>query len=185
MKRRHLIQLGGLSAVGLIIPQIFEIFGDRKLRAVAAIPKHRDIVTLECMGNIPGSRWLDGRTGNGTVGLAPRKVGFTGTRWQIFEIDSGVYALKCLGHIKGPRWLDGRTGDGTVGLAPSTDKQFSGTRWQIFEISSNVLAFKCLGDIEGSRWLDGRTGNGTVGLAPNTPTPDGGFSGATWRLYSS
>ena len=186
MKRRHFVQLGGLSTIGAAVPLVFESFGSRTLQAVAAVPKHRDIVALECMGNIQGPRWLDGRTGNGTVGLAPRRDGgFTGTRWQFFEVDSGIYALKCLGNVNGSRWLDGRTGNSTVGLAPRTDKQFSGTRWQIFEISSGILAFKCLGDVEGSRWLDGRTGNGTVGLAPNTPTPDGGFSGATWRLYSA
>lgn len=100
-------------------------------------------------------------------------------------MDSGVYTLKCLGNANGPRWLDGRTGNGTVGLALETGRQFSGTRWEIFEISSGILALKCLGNVNGPRWLDGRTGNGTVGLAPNTPTPDGGFSGATWRLYNA
>jgi len=185
MKRRHFIQLGGLS-VGAVAPLLFESFGSRTLQSVAAVPRHRDVVALECMGNISGPRWLDGRSGNGTVGLAPRRDGpFTGTRWQVFEVDSGIYALKCLGNVEGPRWLDGRTGNGTVGLVSRTDRQFSGTRWEIFEISSDVLAFKCLGDARGSRWLDGRTGNATVGLAPNTPTPDGAFSGATWRLYSA
>jgi hypothetical protein len=36
------------------------------------------------MGNIEGPRWLDGRTGNGTVGLAKTTdPPFTGTRWEI------------------------------------------------------------------------------------------------------
>jgi hypothetical protein len=64
-------------------------------------------------------------------------------------------------------------------------RQFTGTRWQIFEVSQGVVGLKCLGNVDGPRWLDGRTGQGTVGLAPNTPTPDGGFSGAAWKVYSA
>ncbi len=186
MKRRHFIQLGSLSTIGAAVPLVFESFGSKILQAVATVPSPGSVIALECMGNIQGARWLDGRTGNGTVGLAPRRDGpFTGTRWQVFEVDSGVYALKSLGNANGPRWLDGRTGNGTVGLALETGRQFSGTRWEIFEISSGILALKCLGNVNGPRWLDGRTGSGTVGLAPNTPTPDGRFSGATWRLYNA
>lgn len=186
MKRRHLIQLGSFSVLSLVTPLVYDGFANKNSRTIAAIPNHRDIITLECMGSTPGPKWLDGRTGNGTVGLAPQAgENYTGTRWQVYEVDSGIYALKCLGDVDGPRWLDGRTGNGTVGLAARTDKQFSGTRWQFFEISSGVFALKCLGDVKGPRWLDGRTGNSTVGLAPNTPTPDGNFSGATWRVHGS
>jgi hypothetical protein len=36
------------------------------------------------MGELQGPRWLDGRTGNGTVGLAPNtNPPFTGTRWEV------------------------------------------------------------------------------------------------------
>ena len=69
---------------------------------------------MKCLGDIEGPRWLDGRTADGTTGLAPNTYEpFTGTRWQVVQIDDynpNIVALKCLGDIKGPRWLDGRNG---------------------------------------------------------------------------
>ncbi len=120
-------------------------------------------------------RFLDGRTGDGTVGLAPSPDGFSGTRWA-FGSSNGVDTLECLGDVAG-RFLDGRTGDGTVGLAPSPDG-FSGTRWVSYFISSEIFTLECLGDVAGPRFLDGRTGDGTVGLAPSID----GFSGTRWVL---
>jgi hypothetical protein len=47
-------------------------------------------VSLRCLGNIPGPRYLDGRTANGTVGLAPNMTPeFTGTRWRVVELVTG------------------------------------------------------------------------------------------------
>src|SRR5215213_7680996 len=74
----------------------------------------------------PGPRWLDGRTQNGTVGLAPtRSAPFTGTRWEIARWTGPDYPpnlvfFKCLGDVPGPRWLTGypkRSPNGTVGLS--------------------------------------------------------------------
>ncbi len=64
-------------------------------------------VSLRCLGNIPGPRYLDGRTANGTVGLAPNlSPEFTGTRWRVVRTaGDGMVELKCLGDIEGPRWL--------------------------------------------------------------------------------
>jgi hypothetical protein len=143
-------------------------------------------VALRCLGNIPGPRYLDGRTANGTVGLAPNlSPEFSGTRWRVVRVGDGVVELKCLGNIEGPRWLDGRTADGTVGLAPNTNRPFTGTRWQVIQVgynSPNIVVLKCLGDIEGPRWLNGRTADGTVGVAATTEPP---FTGTKWevRLY--
>jgi hypothetical protein len=76
----------------------------------------------------PGCRWLDGRTHNGTVGLAPhRGFPFTGTKWEVqraFPEDQSplgrsLVTLKCLGHLPGARWLRGfplRPPNGTVRL---------------------------------------------------------------------
>ena len=90
------------------------------------------VVSLRCLGNIEGPRWLDGRTGNATVGLAPNtNPPYSGTRWQIADAGGGAVALRCLGNIEGPRWLDGRTGNATVGLAPNTNPPYTGARWQI------------------------------------------------------
>jgi hypothetical protein len=142
-------------------------------------------VSLKCLGNIPGPRYLDGRTANGTVGLAPNtNPEFTGTRWRVVRVGDGVVELKCLGNIEGPRWLDGRTADGTVGLAPNTNRPFTGTRWQVIQAAynnPNIVELKCLGDIEGPRWLNGKTADGTVGVAPMTEPP---FTGTKWEVIS-
>jgi len=88
------------------------------------------IVTIQCLGDAPGSKFLDGRTGDGTVGLAPDSGG-SGTRWRLSD-NGGAVTLECLGDVPGSKFLDGRTGDGTVGLAP--DNGFSGTRWQMSDL---------------------------------------------------
>jgi hypothetical protein len=140
-------------------------------------------VALKCLGIANGPRWLDGRTSNGTVGLAP-KMGvkqFSGTQWQVVRRGDGVISLKCLGLVEGPRWLDGRTANGTVGLAPGTAAPFTGTAWQVVDGENNTVTLKCLGKVEGNRWLDGRTGNGSVGLAPRTDSP---FTGTKWEVQS-
>jgi len=140
-------------------------------------------VALKCLGNIFGSRYLDGRTADGTVGLAPNlSPEFTGARWRVVRVGDGVVELKCLGNIEGPRWLDGRTADGTVGLAPNTHGSYTGTRWQVIQVGSNnpnIVVLKCLGDIEGPRWLNGKTADGTVGVAPTTEPP---FTGTKWEV---
>jgi hypothetical protein len=91
------------------------------------------VVELKCLGDIEGPRWLDGRTADGTVGLAPNRS-FTGTRWQVIQIGSDIVVLKCLGDIEGPRWLNGSTADGTVGVAPTTESPFTGTKWEVIPI---------------------------------------------------
>ena len=150
----------------------------------AQVLKTGNIVSFRCLGDIPGPRYLDGRTANGTVGLAPNLGShFTGTKWLVVRAGDGVVALKCLGNIEGPRWLDGRTADGTTGLAPNTNKPFTGTRWQVVHVDNNnpdIVELKCLGDIEGPTWLDGRTADGSVGLAPMTRPP---FTGTKWEVF--
>jgi hypothetical protein len=149
----------------------------------AQVPGASHHVSLRCLGNIAGPRYLDGRTANGTVGLAPNmSPEFTGTRWRVVRVSDGVIELKCLGNIEGPRWLDGRTADGTVGLAPNTGGRFTGTRWQIVQAGyndPNIVELRCLGDIEGPRWLNGRTADGTVGVAPTTEPP---YTGTKWEM---
>jgi hypothetical protein len=141
-----------------------------------------ELVALQCLGDLPGSRFLDGRTGDGTVGLAPTTAApFSGTLWEMSDRGGGVI-LKCLGNVEGARFLDGRTADGTVGLAKTTDPPFTGTRWERVDLEPDVIALRCLGEIEGPehrRFLDGRTADGTVGLAPSADPP---FSGTRWRI---
>ena len=173
MKHRQFLQALALISTAL--------FCSTHLEAQVLRAGHH--VSIRCLGNIPGPRYLDGRTANGTVGLVPSvSPEFTGTRWRVVRVADGVVELKCLGDIEGPRWLDGRTADGTVGLAPNTNRPFTGTRWQVLRVSynnPNIVALKCLGDIEGPRWLDGRTADGTVGVAPTIEPP---FTGTKWEV---
>lgn len=147
------------------------------------------VMTFECLGDAgTEARFLDGRTTDGTVGLAPSTDSpFTGTRWEVTALAPGIATLKCLGTVDPPdhrRFLDGRTLDGSVGLASRTTAPFSGARWAITELTPGIVTLKCLGDIEGpehDRYLDGRTIDGSVGLAPSTAEP---FSGTVWRARS-
>jgi hypothetical protein len=146
--------------------------------AAAGLPVGKTVF-LRCLGTVEGPRYLDGRTRDGSVGLAPHtRRPFSGTRWRVVNAGNGAVALECRGDVEGPRWLDGRTADGSVGLAPNRNRPFTGTRWEVLEINGAV-ALRCLGEIDGPRWLDGRTGNGTVGLAKSTDPP---FTGTRWRV---
>jgi len=141
-----------------------------------------DIVSLISLGSIPGARYLDGRTDDGTVGLAPNgEVPFTGTRWRVSDGGGGSFILKSLSKIDGPRFLDGRTDDGSVRLAAASGPSCSGTHWEITKLESGVsFSVRCLGTTEGPRFLDGRTGDGTAGLAPSVCPP---FTGTHWGIF--
>jgi hypothetical protein len=173
MKHRQFLQTLALISTALLSSTHLE----------AQVLRTGDHVSLRCLGNIPGPRYLDGRTANGTVGLAPNmSPEFNGTRWRVVRAGDGVIELRCLGDIDGPRWLDGRTADGTVGLAPNTNRPFTGTRWQVIQVAynnPNIVELRCLGDIEGPRWLNGKTGDGSVGVAPTTEPP---FTGTKWEV---
>ena len=141
-------------------------------------------VAFKSLGHRNGPRWLDGRTQDGSVGLAPvLSKTYSGTKWAVIRAGEGIVALRCEGLLDGPaRWLDGRTHEGKVGLAPNTNKPFTGTRWQVVEADQNnpkIVRLKCLGAVEGPRWLDGRTHDGTVWLAPRTDPP---FTGTKWEV---
>ena len=152
-------------------------------RAQAQAPplKAGDLVILECLGEnaeTDGNRYLDGRTRDGTVGLAAKTGGrFTGTKWKVVKLDRGAFGFECQGNVEGNRWLDGRTGDGTVGLAPKTGGRFTGTKWKLHHRGEGTIQLECLGDVEGLRWLDGVTGDATVQL-----TDDNKRSGTFWRV---
>jgi hypothetical protein len=177
MDRRDFLQALAAGATVLLLPE-------RLLGATLLRPGND--VSLRCLGNVNGPRFLDGRTGSGSVGLAPKLTPeFSGTKWHVFGGGGGNIALKCMGNVEGNRWLDGRTANGTVGLAPSLNRPFTGTRWEVVPLDANnpdIVGLKCLGDVRGPVWLDGRTGNGTVGLAKTTDPP---FTGTKWevRMY--
>ena len=143
-----------------------------------------DIVALRCEGHIEGNRFLDGRTHNDTIGLAPNTdvPPFTGTWWRTHDAGGGNIFIEGLGHVAGDRFLDGRTHDGTVGLAPHTDPPFTGTRWRPHDAGEGLVRLECQGHLPGDRFLDGRTHDGTVGLAPHTDPP---FTGTLWRAQGA
>src|SRR5271166_836854 len=168
MRRRSFLGAAGCLSVSVLLPG--------NARAQDLQPGW--VVVIRCLGNIEGPRWLDGRTANGTVGLAPNlNLPYTSAKWQVTDAGEGAVAFRCLGNIEGPRWLDGRTADGTVGLAPNLNLPYTGARWQVTDAGGGAVAFRCLGNIEGPRWLDGRTADATVGLAPNLNLP---YTGARW-----
>jgi hypothetical protein len=120
----------GLLSTGLAAPakSLVGIGPGRQL-------KQGDQIHLESLGDKPGPRWLDGRTQDGTVGLAPNtEPPYTGTLWTVSVVSDyrNYYAFYCEGTGPGDaRWLDGRTDAGDVVLSPTTNKPFTGTRWWI------------------------------------------------------
>lgn len=171
MQRRNFIAGAGAAALVRALPAF----------AASLVLRPGNLVALKCLGEVDGPRYLDGRTGDGSVGLAPQILGhFTGTRWQVWA-GGGQIELKCMGALEGPRWLDGRTGNGSVGLAPNAQAPFTGTHWRVTQLDANdpeAVALECLGNLPGPRWLDGRTGDGSVGLAASTAAP---YSGTRWQ----
>jgi len=89
---------------------------------------------FECRGHIQTScKYLDGRTADDSVGLAPAySEEYPGTAWQVYT--DGLYEyFNCLEAITLGRdyWLDGRTADNSVGLAPVIGGIYTGTRWSM------------------------------------------------------
>jgi outer membrane protein assembly factor BamB len=135
---------------------------------------------LESLGNIPGSRWLDGRTAVGTVGLAPRfGEPFSGTVWEPHGVGPRMFKLRNLGDLEGARWLTCRTDTGAVTLSATANVPPPATTvWRVDELDVGVIGLAC--GTATNAWLDGRTQTATVGLAPSTSPP---FTGARWRLH--
>ncbi len=71
------------GSVGLA-PTSQRPFTGTRWQVVALDASDPNIVGLKCLGHIEGPRWLDGRTHNGSVGLAKTtEPPFTGTKWQV------------------------------------------------------------------------------------------------------
>ena len=52
------------------------------LRGLGTYNMGNGVFAFECLGDIPGPRWLDGRTADATVGIMD-STGYSGTRWQV------------------------------------------------------------------------------------------------------
>ncbi len=108
------------------------------------VARHDGAVSLRSLGRLVGPTtpvWLDGRTADGTVGLAPNFAPpFTGASWRLASFEGRGFTMQTLGTIPGPTFLDGRTLDGTVALIPTVDAAHSGAVWRIQRHSyHNVL----------------------------------------------
>jgi hypothetical protein len=96
---------------------------------------------LKCLGDIDGPRFLDGRTQDGTVGLAPTtKEPFTGTRWNVIDAGFDEVFLQCAGSSTGGkdvRFLNGLLGSGSVNLVERSTGGIIGlhpnTRWRVVD----------------------------------------------------
>ena len=135
---------------------------------------------LESLGTTPGSKWLNGRTADGTVDLAPRYgEPFDGTVWEPHAVGPSMFTLRNLGDIEGARWLTCRTDTGAVTLSQTANAPPPATTvWRAEVLDSGVVGLAC-GEA-GNSWLDGRTQTGGVDLAPSNTPP---FTGARWRLH--
>ncbi len=62
------------------------------------------MVTLECLSDLAGPRFLDGRVADGSVGLAPHTDWpFTGTWWAVVRLADDVVKFRCMTHFQGAR----------------------------------------------------------------------------------
>jgi hypothetical protein len=135
LSRRQALGLLGGSLAGISLLS-FGLADPAKSHHIYWHPPFRnfDHITLECQSRDPGGpRFLDGRTQDGTVGLAPHtNPPFTGTKWEVTSYGGDEIALKCLGTVQGNRWLDGRIYNGTVGLSPYVNTGSNGgTIWKV------------------------------------------------------
>jgi len=193
LSRRQALGLLGASLAGFSLLSTGVATPAKSLVRVGTLPlKGGDQIHLECLGDKPGPRWLDGRTQDGTVGLAPNtQPPYTGTLWTVSVLSDyfNYYAFYCEGTGPGDaRLLDGRTQDRTVGLAPNTQPPYTGTKWHL---TTNIADqpnpdfagyfLYCEGTGPGdARWLDGRTDAGDVVLSPTTNKP---FTGTRWWIH--
>jgi len=146
----------------------------------SSLLQNGNVISLESLGDRPGSKFLDGRARDRPVALTAIADGqSTGTKWKIRVIGDGVIALENQGKFPGSTWLDGLTYAETVNLAPNLEHPNTGTKWRIYVIGDGVIALENQGHVPGSTWLNGVTAEGRVNLAFY---PDESFTGVKWRV---
>jgi hypothetical protein len=176
MYRRNFLKLACASGAISILPAV------RRAAAAQAGPFiDGEMYALECLGNEHTAfKFLDGRTGDGSVALAPTtNPPFSGTKWRASVRAGNFVLLECQGTIEGPRVLDGHTADHSVHLALSATGGFSGTLWQVVAPNDATTNLKCMGNDNPNLFLDGVTHDGTVRLSNSTAPP---FTGTRWRV---
>lgn len=146
-----------------------------------------DTITLRCLGNVPGPRFLNGLVqGDHSVVLAATDDD-SGTRWRRGQSASGhSWNLKCLGDPPpgvdpGQLFLAGSASGGVLIALASQTPGGTPETWHARPVPGGfTLENVALRDAGvAARFLDGRTGTGDVGLAPNTDPP---FTGTHWEV---
>jgi hypothetical protein len=148
------------------------------------------MVRLECLGDIPGPRFLDGHTQDGKVALTsnPDDPHFSGTSWAVTTLAPDVVKFRCMGFAQAPnskptpRFLAGSNHEDSVGMRPMLANPPSAEWWRFVELSDGSVTLECLNRHAdpNRRFLNGSTGDGRAGLAPNTAPP---FTGTRWRVH--
>jgi len=140
------------------------------------------VVHIFCLGNIPGSDFLNGLTIPSQVALAPTMSScnpvYSGTLWRVHVQDpvNQIVNLECLGNVPGGTWLQGNSVANSIALTGAqTD---AGTGWKVTRTGSTVN-FQLSG---GTVYLNGLTVPGQVGLAPSTASQ---YSGTGWQLWQA
>ena len=128
--------------------------------------------------------YLNGHTQTGQVDVM-NSTSYSGTNWQIEELENGRVAFKCLGNIRNANhiYLNGHTQDGIVDIvqAPTPKNPLTGTRWEAVALGDVYIAFKCMGQIINPDhvYLNWDSQNNTVSLVS-----EAGISqpGARWQM---
>jgi hypothetical protein len=142
------------------------------------------VVHIYCLGNVPGSDWLNGLTLSNQVNLAGAQSSCnpvtSGTLWRVHVKDATkqIVNLECLGNLVGMGgiWLQGNSAANSIGLTAAQSDP--GTDWVVQRAGATVN-FQISG---GTAYLNGMTVPATVGFAPSTANQ---YSGTNWQLWQA
>lgn len=146
-----------------------------------------DVFMLQCIGNRPDYRFLDGITANGRVELSVSLIDedHSGTLWQAHK-NGGYYIFRCLDfENQSKRYLDGNVNELSVSIVsgtglsndPNTDS-YSGIQWQIELLQDGSIQLK---NQDTDKYLNGHTLNDGNYLEVDLVT-NKALTGTKWRI---
>jgi hypothetical protein len=129
-------------------------------------------------------KYLDGRTADLSVGIAPITLNpFGGTHWTAQELTQGIITLKLTLFQGGDRFLKGRPDTAKVELDSIADQVEFPCFWEPIIVDHqndfDVWILRSMSIFDGPRFLDYRSADDSVGMAPFI---DGVFGGTRWTL---
>ncbi len=106
--QQKILQLQSALATGGFIPGT--VSAEAQTLILDNTLSDSSIITIYCLGTGPGNyKLLDGRTGDGTGGLAPDTgKRYSGIRWQVYRIGRNEYQIYCLGTEPGKLGINDR-----------------------------------------------------------------------------